>query len=126
MNVPKTLLYTESHEWIEKLGEGKVRIGLTDYAQSELGDLVFVSLPAAGDALEEGATFADVESVKAVSEVYSPVNGTVDAVNEILADEPEKINADSYAAWLVEASGVALPDTLLSAEEYEALVAKEG
>ena len=85
MNVPKELLYTKSHEWVKKLDDGSVLVGLSDKAQSDLGDLVFVNLPAVGDSFAAEDTLCDVESVKAVSDVYAPVNGTVTEVNEILA-----------------------------------------
>lgn len=126
MNTPANLKYSKSHEWIQVTGEGKVRIGLTDYAQSELGDLVFVNLPANGDNLVAGESFADVESVKAVSDVYSPVNGVVCDVNDMLMDEPATINSDCYDAWLIEAEDVSYPEDLLTAEEYEAFVNEEG
>ena len=126
MNVPRNLSYTKSHEWVQPTGEKSVRIGLTDYAQSELGDLVFVNLPAVGDELTLGETFADVESVKAVSDVYSPVSGVVSAINEKLLDDPALINSDCYDAWLVEAGEVSLPDELLGAEEYELLLQEGG
>lgn len=126
MNAPKELRYTKSHEWVKKTPEGTVIVGLTDYAQSELGDIVFVNLPTVGDTLTVGSPFGDVESVKTVSDVYSPVSGTVAAINEQLIDAPELINTDCYDAWLLEAADVSQTDELLSAEEYEALVQKEG
>ncbi|MDL2219825.1 glycine cleavage system protein GcvH [Ruminococcaceae bacterium OttesenSCG-928-O06] len=126
MNIPKELKYTKTHEWVQDTGEGTLRIGLTDYAQHELGDLVFVNLPSEGDGLTAGLAFADVESVKAVSDIYSPVTGTVVAVNEVLLDDPALINSDPYDAWLCVAGDVGETEELLSAEEYEALLAKEG
>ncbi len=127
MNLPTDLKYTRSHEWVRLLGGGKAEIGLTDFAQKELGDIVFVNLPQEGDGLVPGETFADVESVKAVSDIFSPIGGTVEEINEELADEPEKINQDPYGAWLIRASGVKEGETLLSAEEYRAFLAgKEG
>lgn len=126
MNIPNNLLYTESHEWVKKTGENTAVIGLTDFAQSELGDLVFVSLPAVGDDLVVGENFADVESVKAVSDVFSPVSGKVVAVNEELLDAPEAINADCYDAWLIEAGEIEEFESLLTAEEYEELISREG
>ena len=100
-------------------------IGLTDYAQSELGDLVFVNLPEEGDELAVGEAFADVESVKAVSDVYAPVAGTVSGINEELLDAPEKINEAPYEAWLVRVKDVTEKEALLSAEEYQAFVESE-
>ncbi len=121
MNTPNNLRYAKSHEWLEDLGGGKVRVGLTDHAQHELGDLVFVNLPEVGDTVNAGERLADVESVKAVSDVYSPVTGKVSAINEALLDDPAAINNDAYGAWLVELEGEAGAG-LLSAEEYAALV----
>ena len=92
MHFPEELKYTKTHEWVRFTDEGTAYIGITDYAQDQLGDLVFVNLPAAGDDLTAGEPFADVESVKAVSDVNSPVTGTVREVNEDLADAPEKMN----------------------------------
>lgn len=126
MNYPTDLKYTKSHEWVKETGEGAMQIGLTDFAQGELGDLVFVNLPAEGDPMVAGDTFADVESVKAVSDVYSPVTGTVAAINEALLDDPALINSDCYGAWLVEAKDVSATEELLSAEEYEAFLKEEG
>ena len=98
MNLKNDRLYAESHEWVLFENDTTATIGLTDFAQSELGDLVFVNLPQIGDTLTAGETFADVESVKAVSDVYSPVSGTVVAVNEALLDAPQKINEDAFSA----------------------------
>ena len=100
MELREGLLYSRSHEWVKEEGD-EVLIGLTDYAQSELGDLVFVNLPEEGDEVATGESFADVESVKAVSDVYSPVTGVVSAVNEELLDAPESINEAPYDAWFV-------------------------
>lgn len=105
MELREELLYSKSHEWVKEEGEEMV-IGLTDYAQSELGDLVFVNLPEEGDELTVGEAFADVESVKAVSDVYAPVAGTVSEINEELLDAPEKINEAPYEAWLVRVKDV--------------------
>ena len=116
MRDPKNLLYTETHEWVELLDDGTAYVGLDDYAQSELGDLVFVNLPEAGDAVEAGEAFADVESVKAVSDVFSPVTGTVAEVNEELLDDPAKINEDAFGAWLIKVEGVTDKADLLDAE----------
>lgn len=120
MNTPKELLYTKSHEWVKMEGDVAV-IGLTDFAQDQLGDLVFVNLPEVGDSVEAAAVFADVESVKAVSDVYSPVSGTVAEINEELLDAPEKINEDPYGAWFIKVEGVTDKEELISAEAYEAV-----
>lgn len=118
-SVLANLKYSKSHEWVEELEGGKVRIGLTDFAQHELGDLVFVNLPEEGDAVTVGEAFADVESVKAVSDVYSPVSGVVAAINEELLDSPEKINEDPYGAWFIEVDEISETEELLDAEAYE-------
>ena len=93
MNFPEELLYVKSHEWVQKQEDGTYLIGITDYAQDALGDLVFVNLPEEGDEVVKGENFADVESVKAVSDVFSPVSATIEAVNEELADDPALINS---------------------------------
>lgn len=124
MNVKTDRLYTESHEWVLFENETTATIGLTDYAQSELGDLVFVNLPEVGDAVTAGETFADVESVKAVSDVYCPVTGTVAEVNEELLDAPQKINEDAFSAWLIKVENITGRETLMDAEAYRALVEK--
>ena len=124
MNIPSNYVYSESHEWVE-LDGAIARIGLTDYAQSSLGDIVFVNLPEVGDEVTVGESFSDVESVKAVSDVFSPVTGVVSAINEELLDSPQLINDDCYSAWLIEVKDVTDKENLLSSEEYESLVAKE-
>ena len=125
MNTPEHLRYTKSHEWILFADDGTAKVGLTDHAQDALGDLVFVNLPKVGDTLTCGEALGDVESVKAVSDVYSPVSGTVKAVNEDLLDAPESINADPYGAWLVEVEGISDQEELLDAAAYEAHCAQE-
>ena len=124
MNFPKELSYSESHEWVQKLPDGTVRVGLTDFAQSELGDLVFVNLPEAGDSMEIGDSFCDVESVKAVSDVYSPLSGTVSAGNEELLDAPQLINESPYEAWLVAVEDVSEFGELMDAAAYEVFCAQ--
>lgn len=125
MNTPDHLRYTKSHEWILFADDGTAKVGLTDHAQDALGDLVFVNLPQVGDALTCGEALGDVESVKAVSDVYSPVSGTVKAVNEDLLDTPEAINSDPYGAWLVEVEDITDQEELLDAAAYEAHCAQE-
>ena len=122
MNIPKELLYTKSHEWVKKNEDGTAYVGLTDFAQSELGDLVYVNLPQEGDTVTVEETFADVESVKAVSDVYSPFSGTVEAVNEELLDAPQLINETPYEAWFIKVAGIEAEAEFLTAEEYEALI----
>ena len=126
MNFPKELKYSRTHEWVRFQEDGTAYIGITDYAQDQLGDLVFVNLPSAGDTLQAGESFADVESVKAVSDVNAPVSGTVKEVNEALADAPEKMNEAPYDAWFVLAEDITDTDGLMTAEEYEAFIAEEG
>ena len=126
MNIPENLKYARSHEWVEFLPDGAARVGLTDHAQDALGDLVFVNLPEAGDAVTAGEALGDVESVKAVSDIFCPVTGTVRAANEALLDAPEAINADPYGAWLVEVEAITGQEELLDAAAYEAHCAAEG
>ena len=126
MNIPENLKYTRSHEWVEFLPDGAARVGLTDHAQDALGELVFVNLPEAGDAVTAGEALGDVESVKAVSDIFCPVTGTVRAANEALLDAPEAINADPYGAWLVEVEAITGQEELLDAAAYEAHCAAEG
>ena len=112
------LKYSKSHEWVLFEGE-KVRIGLSDYAQEQLGDIVFIDLPDEGDEVTKEESFADIESVKAVSEVYSPLTGTVSAVNEELLDSPESINSAPMDSWLIEVEDIKEVEELLTAEEYK-------
>lgn len=118
MAVQKGLLYSKDHEWVKEEG-GEFVVGITDYAQSELGDLVFVNLPEEGDSVTKGEAFSDVESVKAVSDVISPLTGVVSAINEAVLDAPESINSSPYEAWFVKVKDVTEKEELLSAEEYE-------
>ncbi len=118
MNFPSELQYSKSHEWVRRQGD-TAEIGLTDYAQNELGGIVFVNLPQVGDEVTMGEALGDVESVKSVSDVYSPVSGVVSEVNEALLDTPEAINQDPYGAWLVRVEQVTGSEELLSAQEYE-------
>ena len=125
MNTPKNLKYSKTHEWVEFTGGNTAKIGLTDFAQQKLGKLVFVNLPLAGDEVILDQPFGDVESVKAVSDVLSPVNGTVVEVNEDLMDSPGMINDDPYEAWLIKVEITSDNDDLLTAEAYEAFCAEE-
>lgn len=118
---PDDLRYTASHEWVDTQEDGNLRVGITDHAQEALGDLVFVELPNVGDRVDQGDACAVVESVKAASDIYSPVSGEVVAVNEALADDPGMINSDPYGdGWLfeVEPSDPVEVDDLLDAEAY--------
>lgn len=119
MNCPENLSYSKSHEWVKK-EEGTALVGLTDFAQSELGDLVFVNLPEAGDTVTAGEPLGDVESVKAVSDIFSPVTGVVSEINEELLDHPEMINEAPYEAWLIKVTDITGEEELLDAEAYEA------
>lgn len=121
MNLPNDRKYIESHEWLLDLGNGRYRVGLTDFAQHALGDIVFIDLPGVGDAVSADERLGDVESVKAVSEILSPVSGTVAAINDELAAAPERINAAPYEAWLVEVEDVTGTADLLDAEAYRAV-----
>ena len=118
MEIRENLKYLESHEWVEISGN-VARIGITDYAQNELGDIVFVELPAVGESVVADKEFANVESVKAVSPVNSPVSGKIIAVNGALEDAPEMINDAAFDAWFVEVESTALSDKLLDAAAYE-------
>ena len=124
-NIPANLKYSKSHEWILE-EDGVFTIGLTDYAQSALGDIVFINLPEEGDSVTAGESFSDVESVKAVSDVICPVSGTICEVNEALADAPETLNSDPYGAWIIKVSPVTDTEALLDAAAYEAHCAQEG
>lgn len=122
MNFPEELKYTKSHEWVKMTEDGTAIVGLSDYAQNALGDLVFVNLPEEGDEVTAGETFADVESVKAVSDVYSPFTGVVEAVNEELLDVPESINEAPYEAWFMKVKDITDQEYLMSAADYKAYV----
>ena len=123
-NTPEELRYAKTHEWVRE-EEGLAVIGLTDYAQDALGDIVFVNLPMEGDEVKAGESFADVESVKAVSDVYAPVSGTVAEVNEELLDNPALINEDPYGAWFIKVREVRYDEELLDAEAYQKVCEEE-
>jgi len=126
MAYPAGYRYTKEHEWIQADG-AKGTVGITDYAQNSLGDIVFVDLPKVGDAIKAGETFGSVESVKAVSDLFAPVSGTVTAVNEELKDAPEKINADANNTWLlkIDLTDAKQIDGLLTAADYEKFTSEE-
>jgi len=126
MPYPANYRYTKEHEWIEVDGS-KGTVGITDYAQNSLGDIVFVDLPKVGDKVEAGKIFGSVESVKAVSDLYAPASGTVTAVNEDLTSAPEKINADANKTWMLklDLTDAAQSDGLLSAADYEKFISEE-
>ncbi len=127
MNIPANLHYTSSHEWIRKEVDGTLTIGITDHAQTALGDLVFIELPKVGRTLAAGEACAVVESVKAASDVYAPVAGTVVAANDEVGKAPEKVNADAYGAWLfrLQPVEVAAVDALLDARGYQSVIAED-
>ena len=126
MNVPENLLYTSEHEWVKVEGD-RATVGITDYAQHALGDIVFVELPNVGDALQAGEAFGVAESVKAVSDLFCPLSGTVIKANEALMDRPELLNEDPYAAWVIQIQieDKAEQEALLNAEAYRALIEQE-
>ena len=120
LNLPEDVRYTEDHEWAKKDGD-VVRMGISDYAQDQLGDIVFVELPEVGSSFDKGEEFGTVESVKAVSELYMPIGGEVTAINEALADEPERVNSDPYnGGWMIEikASDPAELEAMKSKADY--------
>ena len=119
MNYPTELQYSRDHEWL-RMEDGVAVIGISDFAQSELGDVVFVNLPEVGDEATAGEPFGDVESVTAVSALVCPVTGTVCAVNEDLLDAPELLNQDPYGTWIIKVENVTDTEELLTAAEYEA------
>ncbi len=127
MAFPAAYRYTREHEWINVDGN-QATIGITDYAQNSLGDIVFVELPKLGDELTAGKSFGTVESVKAVSELYAPASGKVVAINPELADAPEKINSDAHSAWMVkiQLANAGEVNKLLSSDDYEKYVKEEG
>ena len=125
MNYPVELKYTKDHEWIKMEGDIAV-IGISDFAQDALGDVVFINLPEVGDTVNAGESFGDVESVKAVSDVNSPVTGVIVEVNEDLADSPEALNEDPYGAWIIKVEQVTETEDLMDAAAYEAFCAEEG
>ena len=126
MNFPAELLYSKSHEWVKLLDDTTALVGITDFAQDSLGDLVFVNLPMVGDSVNAEEALCDVESVKAVSDVISPVTGVVAEVNEELLDAPEKLNEDPYGAWIARIEQITDKAELLDAAAYEAFTKEEG
>ena len=122
MNFPAELKYSKDHEWVKTIDESTVLVGITDFAQSELGDLVFINLPQEGDEVTADESFCDVESVKAVSDVMSPCTGVIAEVNAELEDEPQLLNEDPYGAWIAKIKDISSFGELMSADEYEAFV----
>ena len=120
MSNPANLMYAKSHEWVEFTSETTARVGLTDFAQNLLGGMVFINLPEVGDPLTKEERLGEVESVKAVSDIFSPLSGTVEAINEDLLDSPERINEAPYDSWLVSVSDITDREELMDAAAYEA------
>ncbi len=127
MTYPEKYKYTKEHEWVEVAGQTGT-VGITHYAQESLGDIVFVDLPKVGAEVKKGQSFGSIESVKAVSEIFSPVSGKITAVNDELNTAPEKINSDAHSAWLIKVALAANQDAagLMSSADYEKYVAEEG
>ncbi len=126
MNIPESLYYTKQHEWVRVDGDTAI-IGITDYAQEQLGDITYVELPSPGTSVSQSGELAVIESVKAASDVYAPVGGTVEAVNDALEDVPEKVNTEPYGeGWICSLSGIDTEEVnaLMSAKDYEALLAE--
>jgi glycine cleavage system H protein len=123
-NIPVELKYTEEHEWVRTEADGTLTVGITDHAQATLGDIVFLELPEVGKSVKAGDAIGVVESVKAASDIYSPVSGEVVEVNSAITDEPEEVNSDAYASWLfkIKLAAGASTDNLIDAAAYEKLV----
>lgn len=118
MTFPEELKYSNSDEWIKYLDDGTALVGITDFAQSEMGDIVFINLPEVGDATTKAEPFGDIESVKAVADLVSPLSAEVLEINEELLDAPEKLNSDPYGAWIIKVGSITDSEELLSAAEY--------
>jgi glycine cleavage system H protein len=122
-NVPANLQYSKEHEWVDNSGGSKVKVGITDYAQGALGDIVYVQLPKVGDSVTEGKVCGEVESTKSVSEIFSPVSGTITAINSALDSAPEVLNSDPYGAgWIFEVEVTSPSNDLMDAAAYTALI----
>ena len=123
--VLENLNYAKTHEWVNFINETTARIGISDFAQQALGDLVFINLPEVGDSVTVGDAFGDVESVKAVSDIISPVSGVISAVNQDIIDHPEIINENPYDSWFIEVTDITGKSDLMTASEYEEFCEKE-
>ena len=124
--VLENLSYAKTHEWVSFINDTTARIGISDFAQHELGDLVFINLPEEGDAVTAGDAFGDVESVKAVSDILSPVTGVISVVNQDVLDKPEYINENPYDSWFIEVTDITAKSELMTASEYSEFCEKEG
>lgn len=125
MTRPADKQYLATHEWVQFMDDTTARIGITDFAQEQLGDIVFVELPEVGQDVSKGEQVAEVESVKTVSDIYTPFSGHVSSINEALEDEPERVNAAPFEAWLFEVSDITDKEELLSLEDYNKVVEEE-
>lgn len=122
MKIPDDLRYTEEHEWV-RIEDDLAVVGITDYAQNELGDIVFIELPEVGDDVVATEAFGTIEAVKTVSDLYSPVSGTVEEVNEVLTDSPDLVNKEPYSdGWMIKVKYTEIPENLLTAKEYRRMV----
>lgn len=125
MKINDELFYTKTHEWVKWLDDNTAVIGISDHAQHALGDIVFINLPQVGQSLTVSEPFGDVESVKAVSDIYSPVTGVVSKINESLLDSPEAVNEDAYQSWFIEVTNITDKTELLNSEEYKLSIVEE-
>jgi glycine cleavage system H protein len=119
MSAPKDLMYAKSHEWVKFLDDGTALTGFADYAQNQLGDIIFLNAPSEGDEVMAGEPYGDIESVKAVSDIYSPVSGKVIEINEEVVDEPGKINADPYGSWIIKIGDITDKGDFLDPDAYD-------
>lgn len=126
MNIPEHLSYSKSHEWVETKADGTAYVGITDFAQSQLGDIVYINLPSEGDRVTAGKAMTDVESVKAVTDVISPVTGEIISVNSALEDAPESMNSSPYEAWICEIGDITGSEELMDAAAYKEFLESEG
>jgi len=125
MMIPKDLKFSNTHEWVKFLDDGTALTGLSDFAQKALGDLVFIRMPVVGDTVTSGESFTDIESVKAVSDIYSHVTGVITAVNDEVGDAPQKINEDPYGSWIIKVGDITAKSDLMNADEYEKFCEEE-
>jgi len=122
---PEELKYLKTHEWVKFIDDTTAQVGITDFAQEQLGDIVFVELPEPGDEVEKGEQVAEVESVKTVSDIYSPFTGVISKINEDLEDSPEKVNEEPFSSWLFEVEQITDSEELISAADYQTVVEEE-
>ena len=125
MTTPKDLMFSKSHEWVKFNDDGTALTGLTDFAQHSLGDIVFIRLPVEGDSVTSGESYTEVESVKAVADIYSQVSGVVKAANDEVGDSPQKINEDPYGAWIIKVGDITGKSDLMNTDEYDKFCAEE-